>query len=159
MAPDLDWSDRNIGSNLHKETQSNVELGWVTMISVSPRCSTWSPTRWGEGRYQMALNESGGDFLFRWYCQKRGVSRRLQCPRCLLICLELLLLLKLPTIEYDCYLARNSLGKLACKYRVFWFPIIPWAVQSCSPAVPFFLVVDAGDYVHHATLFLTWTLP
>jgi len=106
----------------------------------------------------MALNENGGDFLHRWYIQEGEVLQWLPCLWYLLISLELFLLLKSSTIEWECYLARNSLGKLACKYPVFSFTIIAWTVWSCWSAIPFFLVVRYGDYIHPATLFLTWTL-
>ena len=64
----------------------------------------------------MALNESGGDFLHRWYFQDGGLW-----PWYLLISLELFLLLKSSTIglSYACYLATGASGKQACKYRVF----------------------------------------
>ena len=72
----------------------------------------------------MALYESGGYFLHRWYSQEGDVALQdLQSPRYLLISLELLLLLKPSTIEWKCYLGTNSSGKLGCKYPVFRFAI------------------------------------
>jgi len=38
MAPYLDWNDRNLAFNLHKETQSNKRLGWVITISFPSCC-------------------------------------------------------------------------------------------------------------------------
>ena len=129
--------DRKIAFKLHKETQSNAQLGWATMVSV-PSCSKKSPTRFLQGWSQMALTERGRYFLHGWCFQEGEVLQHWLCPRYLLISLELFLLLKLSTIEFDCYLGTNSSGKLACKYPVFRFPNIAWTVRSCWSAVPFF---------------------
>ena len=68
----------------------------------------------------MALNESGGYFLHRWYSQEGENWQRPSYPGYLLISLELFLLLKSSTIgPYPCYLAKDAFGKQACKYRVF----------------------------------------
>jgi len=71
----------------------------------------------------MASNEKGGNFLHRWYFQDGAVGRHVQCLWYLLISL-VFVLLKSSTIEWPCYLATNSSGKLACKYYVFTFTII-----------------------------------
>jgi len=157
MALYLDWNDRNIAFNLHKETQNNHRFGWVTMVSV-PSCSKRSPTRFGDHRFQMALIEKARHFLHRWYFPDREVAHRLRCLWYLLTSLWSFLLLKSSAVEEKCYLATNSSGKLACKDPVFCFSIIAWTVRSCWSAVPIFLVVYAGDYMHLATVFLTWTL-
>ena len=155
MAPYLDLNDRNIASNLHKDTHSNAKFWWATMVSILSRFKR-SPPRWWGDRCHMALNGSGGDFLHRWYFQDGELSHRLFCPGYLLTFLELFLLLKSSTIGYTCYLATNTLGKQACKYRVFEFSIITWTVRSCWSAVWFFLVVDSSDSMHLTTLSLTW---
>ena len=73
----------------------------------------------------MALNETGGDFLHRWYFQEGDVSLQLrQCLWYLLISLELFLLLKSSTTEYTCFLAVNASGKKACKHPVFCFTVV-----------------------------------
>ena len=73
----------------------------------------------------MALSGSGEDFLHRWYFQEGELSLWFFCPGYLLISPELFLLLKSSTIgPYACYLATDTRGKQACKYRVFWFIII-----------------------------------
>ena len=72
----------------------------------------------------MALSESGGDFLHKWYFEEGVLAQRLFFAGYLLISLELFLLLKLSTIgPYACYLATDASGKQACKYRVFWCTI------------------------------------
>ena len=73
----------------------------------------------------MALNETGGDFLHRWYFQEGVLSLQIRHVFWyLLISLELFLLLKSSTIEYACFLAKNSSEKVACKHRVFCFTVV-----------------------------------